>query len=175
MTLAKIDPNAPIIYGGSCISPSVAGSGQNFYYDPARVKSFTTMDTAFTQNLDGRYLGGDWLPEDPFPMASGDHVAGTSGNLEVAIAYSGAGPKHKHWLSDISWGYDATPAASGRITVEDGLGNVIWGEPVTTSGPGEKFFGEEGKIGSPNTPMYIRLTAGGTNVKGEVSANHRIL
>jgi hypothetical protein len=115
------------------------------------------MGTAIYTGTPGRVVAG---PED---------VAAPAANTPAVVTYAAASGRG-HVVGQLFFGYDGAPTA-GKLTIEDGAGNVVFQLPVTSAGVGPLNF-TPAKEGSPNTAMIITLAAGGSSVKGYVSATH---
>jgi hypothetical protein len=88
-------------------------------------------------------------------------------NTPTVITYAAAGAGLGHVISGVAFGYDLAPTG-GKLTIEDGSGNVVFQAPVTNAGPGVFYF-TPAKQGSGNAAMILTLAAGGTGVKGYLS------
>lgn len=172
---ALINPNAPIVNGAAVCQP--VGSGYILDNPQRELKYNSIAGMNLTEKGDGSYLAGDWLRGNPTaPASTGDYSGVGTPNAQVFVDYPAAGPYRCHEVAGVSWSYSGAPTG-GHIQVEDGSGNVVWGQSVTASGPGSALFPPpDQKRGSPNTEMIIRLSAGGASVSGEVSVlGHRIV
>lgn len=84
----------------------------------------------------------------------------------AAVITLAAAEGRRHVAHYIQWSYSAAPTG-GRLTVEDGAGNIILDLDITAAGPGGLTLV---LIGSANTQMIISLAAGGAAVVGKINA-----
>jgi hypothetical protein len=73
-------------------------------------------------------------------------------------------------LSQLMWGFSATPGAGAVISVQDGLSNTIWQMPVPAA-PAQSFTFNPPLAGTKGNSMIITLTDGGAGIVGYVFAN----
>lgn len=72
-----------------------------------------------------------------------------------------------HIIPALIFSYSATP--SGRITIEDGTGNIVFDVDITAAGAGRVPF-EPHLRGTVNSDLIITLFAAGGAVVGKLNA-----
>lgn len=173
MPVARINPNKPIIYGGSAITP--LGSGTNdFYADPQRSLSLPNENSSeFFSVVDSRWLADKW-PLGGGIMASGADTNGPT-TSDAVVFYPAAGLTAHHSIAGIAWGYNGIPA-SGAYQIESPSGQIVMGPiPIVAGGPGFDNFGDHPLKGLANQSLLIRLKQAGGLVSGTISARgHRL-
>lgn len=107
--------------------------------------------------------------EAPVAVSTGD-VATPGTNLPAVVTYAAGGSGIKHCIGVVAWSYDGLPT-NGGLKIEDGSGNVVFQLDVIASGAGLINF-QPPKKGAANTALVITLAAGGSGIKGKVSATH---
>lgn len=93
----------------------------------------------------------------PIPQTTDDVAEGQPAVVTYA-ATSG-----KHVIYGLAWSYESTPTA-GNVQIEDGSGNVVFSEDITTGGPGFFLF-DKGLSGTINTSLIITLSDAGVDGK----------
>jgi hypothetical protein len=93
---------------------------------------------------------------------------GTNAAVVSTIAAPGAGKSH--YLTAVTVGFGAAPAAAVVVQVESPSGTVIWKRRIGTTAP---FIWEQNFIrplkGADNQAMVVRLPAGGAAIVGYVN------
>jgi len=72
-------------------------------------------------------------------------------------------------LGGLAWSYSGGAPAGGRLTVENGAGNIVFDIDITAEGPNFILFRPKLR-GSKNIALIITLFAGGAGVTGKLNA-----
>lgn len=100
-------------------------------------------------------------------VAENVHAPATD-NTAAIVTYAAAGTGVCHVIGGYHPSYNATPSIPGVLTIEDGVGAVIYKTFITGDGQGGFDFTVPLR-GSQNRAMIITLSAGGSGVTGVVS------
>lgn len=95
----------------------------------------------------------------------------TESHANVVLTYA-ADANHVHLCDYAIWSYSATPTG-GRLTVEDGSGNIVQDVDITAAGPGflPVFF----RGVAINTALIVTLYDGGSGIVGKLTVlGHRM-
>lgn len=100
-------------------------------------------------------------------------TATSTSNADATITYS-ADQYGYHTIAGIAYSYTGT-VTTGRITVENGSGVIVFDETIPAAGAGFFDF-KDGLAGSINTSMIIKIFAGGSGVIGKINViEHRVI
>lgn len=159
MPIAKCDNSQDVCVGGHA---SLSGNTK-FYAGRAEAYD-DPMDLNPYKVLSGRFLAGEWRGE-VLPQTSADHDA-PAANTAAVITYD-AVDYRRHVLFGLAWSYSAQPTG-GNIKVEDGDGNILFSQDISSAGAEEILFpkGLKGPIGKS---LVITLAAGSGTVEGELN------
>ena len=129
----------------------------------ATFSDLSRMDRVVNQ----RYkVTGYWDTPDAKIAFSGDSVNPGAANTAAVITY-GQQYGQYHVLGGVAWSYTDT-LSNGRLTIQDGSGNYIFDQYITTCGPG--FFPFKPLLrGTEDTTMIITLAAGGAGCTGTLN------
>jgi len=72
-------------------------------------------------------------------------------------------------LGGVAWSYSGGAPIGGRLTIENGAGDIVFDIDITAEGPDSIMFSPYLR-GSLNTAFIITLFAAGGGVKGKVNA-----
>lgn len=93
----------------------------------------------------------------------------TATHAATVVTYT-AVANGRHCLDKVQFSYSAAPTG-GRLTVEDGAGNVVKDLTITAAGP---LSVDLSMIGTPNTAMIITLADGGAAIVGKMNCGHYV-
>lgn len=99
--------------------------------------------------------------------ATTDDLSTEAADTDVVLPYA-AVAGIAHIIPTIFFSYSDTPTA-GRLTIEDGAGNVVFDLDITAKGAARVPF-EPKFRGTVNTDLIITLYAGGAAVVGKLNA-----
>ncbi|MCJ7557508.1 MAG: hypothetical protein MUP90_11445 [Gammaproteobacteria bacterium] len=99
--------------------------------------------------------------------ASTDYVDEPAVNTAAVITVAAPGNGMANVVGSVEWSYDDDPVA-GSLSIQDGVGDVVFKVDVTLSGPGG-FVWFTPKQMSANTDTIVTLAAAGAAVSGIVN------
>lgn len=89
-------------------------------------------------------------------------------NTAAVLTYAADTLGRRWTVGSIHYSYSAAPTG-GRLTIQDGTGNVIFDRDIPATGPGDILFPFP-RAGSVNTDLIITLAAGSGAVVGKLNA-----
>jgi len=92
-------------------------------------------------------------------------------NTACKVTFPAGGKGYCHCISGIALSYNGLPVG-GRLTIEDGAGNIIFDVDIIVAGLTQIVFPQCQK-GSDNKAFIVTMTAGGSAVVGKLNIlNH---
>lgn len=149
------------------------GSVQNIYSVKRDGSNRTWFWNDLIANLATKFQNRLYYCTEPAYLGTTSDVATSTANADATITYS-ADPYGYHTIAGIAYSYTGT-VTTGRITVENGSGTIVFDENIPAAGAGFFDF-KDGLAGSTNTAMIIKIYAGGSGVIGKINAiEHRVI
>lgn len=149
------------------------GPVQTLYFVDRDGSNKTWFWNDLIANLATKFQNRLYYCVDPAYLGTTADVVTSGSNADATITYS-ADPYGYHTISGIAYSYSGT-VTTGRITVENGSGTIVFDETIPAAGSGFFDF-KDGLAGSPNTAMIIKIFAGGSGVVGKLNViEHRVI